>query len=335
MAITGNAKMNTVQNQSQIKRKAGKSRYWWKDKSGNWHYHIEDGKTVSDTIRPEGPPDNSSASATKPKDSSTVATGVTASGGRPATGVGVTLDPNFIKSTKPMPLPNRSTGTSKMTPPPGGGKAQAKADWKGGWQPPKGQRADAGKKASHSSVKPKTGLKMGGKGLTAVDSGEGSRKVYDDARARLLKKKRGNQSYRPQRIKMKVADIPPTYCSACHMQRTEIKHVDFEAYYDGPVMDGLTHKQPIDDLILCSDCLKPAAMLLGMIDNKAMQTQNYELGKAVEEKDIQLEIYRKAISDLENTLGLSLAGKLRRGHGRPTINIPENLEEIVRERLAA
>lgn len=134
---------------------------------------------------------------------------------------------------------------------------------------------------------------------------------------------------------MKVADTPPTYCAACHLQRPEVKHVDFEAYFDGPVMDGLTHKQPIDDLILCEDCLKTGAMLIGMIDNKAMIQENFELGKAVEEKDIQLEIYRKAISDLESTLGLSLAGKLRRGHGRPSINIPDNLEEIVRERLAA
>lgn len=134
---------------------------------------------------------------------------------------------------------------------------------------------------------------------------------------------------------MKVASPPPTFCAACHCSAPEKKHVDFEAYYDGPVVDGLTHKQPIDDLVLCVDCIKPAAMLVGMVDNKAMQTENYELGKAVEEKDIQLEIYRKAISDLENTLGLSLAGKLRRGHGRPTISIPDNLEEIVRERLAA
>jgi hypothetical protein len=134
---------------------------------------------------------------------------------------------------------------------------------------------------------------------------------------------------------MKLADTPPTYCSACHCQASEKKHVDFEAYYDGPVMDGLTHKQPIDDLVLCEDCLGAAALLIGWINNKEMRRENYELGKAVDEKNIQLEIYRKAIADLENTLGLSLAGKLRRGQGRPSITIPDNLEEIVRERMAA
>lgn len=133
---------------------------------------------------------------------------------------------------------------------------------------------------------------------------------------------------------MKLRDTPPTYCSACFNQNVELQHVDFEAYWDGPVLDMEgSIKVPIDDLVLCETCLSAGAMIIGMIHNKQMRTENFELGRALEEKDHYIAVLEKAISDLEHTLGLSLAGKIRRGTGRPTISIPENLEEIVRESL--
>jgi hypothetical protein len=128
---------------------------------------------------------------------------------------------------------------------------------------------------------------------------------------------------------LKVADQAPTYCSACHCQDTELQHVDFEAYWDGPVIDGKSFKQPIDDLILCSNCLEAAATLIGMVNNKQMRKENFELGRANDEKQTYIDILEKAISDLEHTLGLSLSGRIKRGKGRPAIRIPDNIKDLV------
>lgn len=189
--------------------------YWWKSGDGKWHYH-----------KPGTPPaTNAVETATsKPTGATSVSTGATASGGRPATSVGQSVDPGFYKPTpkpvpsggKPTQLPQPMTPVggsagSKMTPPPGGGKAQAKADWKAGWQPSdkkSDSKSSVNVKRDGNLTKSKIGVTVGrkgsvgrkntgGSGLTAVSAGQGSRKVYDDARTRLLKKKRGSQSYRP------------------------------------------------------------------------------------------------------------------------------------------
>lgn len=128
---------------------------------------------------------------------------------------------------------------------------------------------------------------------------------------------------------MRVVDTA-TYCSSCHCQDTKAKYVDFDAYWDGPTLDTEGQiKVPIDDLVLCETCLSAAAGLIGMIHNKQMVRENYELGKALEAKDKTIEIQAKAISNLEHTLGLSLSGKLKRGRGRPVVQLPN--EATVKE----
>lgn len=127
---------------------------------------------------------------------------------------------------------------------------------------------------------------------------------------------------------MKLRDTPPTYCSGCFCQDVEKVHVDFEAYWDGPVLDTEgSIKVPIDDLVLCEDCLTAGAMLIGMVHNKQMRKENYELGKAIEDKDAELEEMRKVISDLEHTLGITLSGTIRRGAGRPRFRVPDDVKE--------
>lgn len=74
-----------------------------------------------------------------------------------------------------------------------------------GWSP---KNKDTGGKKSSTPTESKKPFTLGnkgtagrktagGSGLAAVNKGDGSRKVYDDARARLIGKKRKNQSYRP------------------------------------------------------------------------------------------------------------------------------------------
>lgn len=66
---------------------------------------------------------------------------------------------------------------------------------------------------------------------------------------------------------MRVADTPPHACSACFQSKPQMTHVDFEVAWDGPVIEGgmrvndelVSHvPQPIDDLVVCKDCLADA-----------------------------------------------------------------------------
>lgn len=132
---------------------------------------------------------------------------------------------------------------------------------------------------------------------------------------------------------MKLTNTPPPFCAACHCQNGELRHVDFEAYYDGPVMEGVSYKQPIDDLIICENCLQAAATLVGMVNNKQMRRENFELGRANDEKEKHINLLEKFVSDLEHSLGLALVGKVRRGQGRPALRMPddETLDKIREE----
>ncbi len=53
----------------------------------------------------------------------------------------------------------------------------------------------------------------------------------------------------------------PAYCSSCFQQQPDKLHVDLDAAWDGPVLEG-SIKVAIDDLILCEGCLREAYRLL-------------------------------------------------------------------------
>ena len=125
---------------------------------------------------------------------------------------------------------------------------------------------------------------------------------------------------------MKLAAISPSRCSSCHGQYPERQHVDFDAYWDGPVIDennGM--KQAIDDLIICEDCLKAAATLIGMVEDKQMVKENYELGKAVEKKQETIDQQNIMIANLEHTLEKAMKNEdIKQPQGRrPAIQVPE------------
>jgi hypothetical protein len=60
-------------------------------------------------------------------------------------------------------------------------------------------------------------------------------------------------------------------------------HIDFESYWDGPIIDGKDFKQPIDDLIICEDCLKVAAEVIGFSEHKKLLHERNELKAEVQE----------------------------------------------------
>src|ERR1044072_6713270 len=82
---------------------------------------------------------------------------------------------------------------------------------------------------------------------------------------------------------MKFASPTPAYCSACFQAKPHLPHVDLEAYWDGPIIQGTSHKQPIDDLILCEDCLKSAAEFIGYAEHKKLLHERNALKQEVQE----------------------------------------------------
>lgn len=73
---------------------------------------------------------------------------------------------------------------------------------------------------------------------------------------------------------MKIANPNPAYCAACFSQKLGMRHIDFEAYFDGPVIDEANGmKQCIDDLVICEECIETAATKIGMVrDAEAQET---------------------------------------------------------------
>ena len=73
---------------------------------------------------------------------------------------------------------------------------------------------------------------------------------------------------------MRIAETPPVFCTACYNQQPQKAHIDWETSYDGPVIDnGIADRDgkitnhlrvSIDELVVCEDCVKAAARLLGM-----------------------------------------------------------------------
>lgn len=90
--------------------------------------------------------------------------------------------------------------------------------------------------------------------------------------------------------KIHIAEVNPPRCSSCYSQKPDLRHVDFSAYYDGPVVpaaegEGVV-QVAIDDLVICEQCLKEAAELVGMGDTERereeIQRLRYELEAAAE-----------------------------------------------------
>ena len=69
----------------------------------------------------------------------------------------------------------------------------------------------------------------------------------------------------------------PAYCSACFSAKPQMRHIDFECVWDGPVInveDGI--RVQVDDLIVCEDCLSAAAARLDIANAGAARISELE-----------------------------------------------------------
>lgn len=111
----------------------------------------------------------------------------------------------------------------------------------------------------------------------------------------------------------RLAETRPPYCAGCFQHPGEKRCVDFEAAYDGPTIPGAPSPIPIDDLILCENCLAEAFSIL---DPQGLKETIAELEKAVlaqaEEiraKDKAVKGAKFTISELERFVVQPIEGK--------------------------
>jgi hypothetical protein len=101
----------------------------------------------------------------------------------------------------------------------------------------------------------------------------------------------------------------PQRCSACFGQQHGIRHVDMDAACDRGYGNDEAVKIAYDDLILCENCVKEAAILLGMTDSQELKDSKTDL-------EVRLENTLKALRKAE-TYGESLEATLSHRPGRP------------------
>jgi hypothetical protein len=111
--------------------------------------------------------------------------------------------------------------------------------------------------------------------------------------------------------KIKLAERPPTYCSSCFGQQPQARHVDFGAYWDGPVIEprnteNATEQVQIDDLVICEDCLIRAASLLGLVNAPDLTAELKAAKGSVRHLQIRNNNLARAARRLNDTLTILL-----------------------------
>jgi len=105
----------------------------------------------------------------------------------------------------------------------------------------------------------------------------------------------------------KLADGAPPFCSSCYAQYADKRYVDFEAAYDGPVLNtdnpnvGGAVKAQIDDLVLCEDCIQEAVEILAL--HSEVKRQLDAALRALDEAEANEAKAVEYATNLEQTLG--------------------------------
>ena len=111
------------------------------------------------------------------------------------------------------------------------------------------------------------------------------------------------------------------------------EYVNFESAYDGPVIDdpNSTVKTYIDKIVVCEDCVRQGASLLGM-DHVERYSSELEAQKGyIAELEKEITSKDKVISDLTYTVGTIMDHPVKRTSGRPTLRAPETHEQEMKE----
>lgn len=117
--------------------------------------------------------------------------------------------------------------------------------------------------------------------------------------------------------KIKLAQRPPTYCSSCFGQHPQERHIDFGSYWDGPVVQPRdtitgTEQVQIDDLVICENCIKRAAAVLGLVNAPDLVEENRTLAAKLRRTLQRNSDLARAARRLNDALAITLANKQAR-----------------------
>lgn len=129
----------------------------------------------------------------------------------------------------------------------------------------------------------------------------------------------------------RLAESRPPYCSACFQHPGELRCVDFEAAYDGPVMEGVPSPVPIDDLILCEQCLASAFAIL---DPQGLKQTIAELEQAVRDQADEIARKDKAVKAAKFTIQELEPFAVGKIPGKPAlIGVSDEVRQIITQKL--
>ncbi len=141
---------------------------------------------------------------------------------------------------------------------------------------------------------------------------------------------------------VRIASPNPPICSVCYCAQPELRHVDFDAATDGPVVflrdtgevtgfDG--DKVQVDDVIICEGCMKVGLECLDLSPE-----QRTILERKITAAEAEAKMWRKRAETLQTALSEWTDGqpgapeKKKYGKGNP---VPRKVRDQVVARIAA
>lgn len=108
--------------------------------------------------------------------------------------------------------------------------------------------------------------------------------------------------------------------------------MDFEAAYDGPVVPGTPEPVPVDDLVICENCLSEAFALL---DPENLRETIGELQQIVLDQQEEIVAKDKAIQGFRSTTNELVDHPVKTFPGKPRLEgvSPEVREKITKARF--
>lgn len=95
----------------------------------------------------------------------------------------------------------------------------------------------------------------------------------------------------------------PVYCSGCMNQQPELRHVDFDAACDrgyGPDHDT---KIAMDDLVLCENCVREGAAVLGIEDSVKVEAERDDYARKYDAERLARQKAERYADTLEDAIG--------------------------------
>jgi hypothetical protein len=110
----------------------------------------------------------------------------------------------------------------------------------------------------------------------------------------------------------------PTHCSGCFQQDSKLRYVDFDAACDRGYGDAHGVQIAMEDLILCENCLRDGAKLVGMEDARVLGERLASVAARLDEETARCEQAANYANRMEEALAARPTPiKVSRPRGRP------------------